>query len=105
FGRYAHLWRNATKDGRLDKESVLQISFGDLMTTAEKSCAIFLLTDLDVTQDLVNRLLVDDRTDFDFFIQAVSDAELSRPFDNLVGEPFDDLLVDYNARCGCASLA
>ena len=64
-----------------------------------------IFADLDIAEDLVHRLLVDDRADLGLRIEAVADAEFLDLFDKLFAEFLVDLFVNDEPRRSRAPLS
>src|SRR4029453_12474368 len=68
-------------------------------------CAILTLADIDVAEYLIDRLLIDHRSDVGLITEAIAEPQVFRAFYQRTGEFLCDFLVDDDTRGGGAPLS
>src|SRR5690606_659412 len=99
-----HSGLHAREDGRFEEESVVETISRSAMTTQTQLRA-FLPAYLDITRDLVERLLMDERSHLDAVIVPIAQLEFFRLLDESIHKFIMDAVLKDQAACCRAALA
>src|SRR5215831_1968769 len=101
----SHVRFDVGKYSWLDEIAMFQIALFKPATTAHKASAVFFLAYFDVAEDLVGRLLVDNRADVGLGVQAVTQPERFGAVNKHSSKFLGDATMDDDAGSGSAPLS
>src|SRR5262249_7146717 len=101
----SHVRFDVGKYSWLDEIAMFQIAFFKPASTAHQVSAIFFLAYFDIAEDLVGRLLVDNRANVGFGVQAVTQPQRLGAVNKHSSKFLGDATMDDDTGSGSASLS